>query len=172
MMNMDLIADAVLLTGALVAMVAMLRWDAGCLQQNGFSTRRYFQWLRHSDEYVTIKRLVAWVVLFGACSRLAASWMVVAILAVVALTLGIVMTARKSPDTLPLQPRALRVWGITMLVSVVLAAVARWLTGGMASLVTALRGAALVMLCCVSFSFVLTLAVSVLVRSDENAENT
>lgn len=122
---MTLIAHLALAIAALLALLGLLRRDITLLQRNRFSNSRFNTHLRESGDLTTPSRLLALAVLIGSITTMARdSWMVVAILAAVLAATGIYLLVKKPNEPMPFAGRAIAVYSISLILAIILTAVA------------------------------------------------
>ena len=77
----------------------------GKMEDCGFSNNKFYQWVTDHDEYLTVKRIIALVVLIGSFTTMALSEYVVAILAFALLALDLNLIKNRLSQQLSRQGR-------------------------------------------------------------------
>lgn len=152
-MDYQLITHISLAIAGFLSLAMMLRYDMVMLQQQGYSSKKFMQWLHSSDETYSGKRIAAMAALVGCATTYAReSWMVVALITLAVLALAITLMFSKKARTTKLSARGI----VTILI--VLAIVATCAT----SLYTAkfTLEAGMLLLLFTSFSYVLLIGVN------------
>lgn len=109
-MDYPLIANILLAVASFFTLAAMLRWDALCMQQHEYSNKQFMQWLQHTDESYSTKRIVAMAALVASATSWAReSWMVVAIVALTMLVLAVVTLRLKHESKARLSKRSVAI---------------------------------------------------------------
>lgn len=118
---MTIIANIVMVVAAVLDLCVLLFLDAKMLRQSDYETSRYYNQLIESGEFSSMKRLLVFAVLIGACTTMARmSWMVMMILAVVILAQAIVLVFSKIGKQDKLEKRGMRLYITTVVFSLLL----------------------------------------------------
>lgn len=152
---MTTITSSVFLAAGVTCLVLMLRHDLAKMEDLGFDSHQFYQWITDDEEYLTVKRIIALVVLVGSVTTMALSHYVVAILAATLLALDTRLWLKRPPLRLSARGKALlaATGGLT------LALVA--LAGTLATL----RHAGIAAVMAATFSYALTWCVNLILPS-------
>ncbi len=151
-----------------VDLLLMLKVDMLMLQQNSYYNSRYYNWITGSDEYLSVRRLIALVVLIGSFTTMAmASPYVVVILALVLLAQAISLARKKYKKPLVFTRRVKRLYftELAIMLVVMAALYVTWLG------TTGLYYACLAGVFFITFSYAVTLAVNWLMQPVERRIN-
>lgn len=161
-MMMTTIANITLLATALLGLCAMMCWDLRLLQQNGYSTSRYYAHLQSSD-LITPKRLTVLAVLMGCLTTMAqASWMVVMLLAAVLAALAIAMLLKRHDKPLKFDAPIAWRFAIALLLSL-LAIAGTFLLGQRLNVADTLRPTSMLAVMILAISPLLTMLVNCII---------
>ncbi len=161
-MMLETIVDLVFLVVAGVDLALLLRRDVQVLQQHDYLNSRYYQWIQSSDEYLTVKRVIALVVFIASVTTMAVnSPYVVAALALVLLLQAISQFKEKKQEK-PLFNKRLKRLYFTQLALMLFVAAIVYLTNG-------LYYAGVTMVFFLAFSYAFTIAVNWLMKPVEDS---
>ena len=118
---MTIIANIVLVVAAVLDLCVLLFLDIKMLRLSDYNTSRYYNQLIESGEFSSMKRLLVFAVLIGACTTMARmSWMVMMVLAAVILGQAIVLAFSKISKQGKLDKRDMRLYITTVVFSLLL----------------------------------------------------
>lgn len=126
---MLIIANIILLVGALFGLCVMLRYEIMMLRQCGYKNGAYLQKLNDDGEFTSIQRLLNLAILIGACTTMARmSWMVVLILAAVLFVQAFVMMRKPLVKQFRFKKRQARLYSFAVILTLVFVAVAGYVS--------------------------------------------
>ncbi len=124
-MEICLVVNAAFIAVIVMNLCVMLRIDMRPLQQCGFSSKAYYDWVRGTDDTCSTKRIVMLAVLIASTTSYAqSSWMVIGVLAIVTFMLTCYLWRQCSKTPLKFGKRMAAVYAVAICIAVIVTAMA------------------------------------------------
>ena len=150
-MTVGNIISILFILASLSLLVCMTRCDVAQIRSLNYDSRRYYEWITETDEYLTVKRILSLVVFIASVTTMAmdSEW-VVAILAACVIAMTVRLAMRRIEPSLSGDRRA-----TTLLITVVAFVI---VVTAVVALTTGLYYAGVAAIFLATFSYVVTLA--------------
>lgn len=166
-LSFEYIVSAIYFVAMFALLAAVVKRDLQMLQQNSYRNERLWRWITTSSEYMSVLRILNFVLFLIGVSMLGSSVYVVVLIVVAAVLESVSLLKKKYKKPLVFTKRVRRL-AVACFVLMVAAVLPAFLVGGEA---LACKRAALILSCTAPFSYILVLVANYLLKPVEKAIN-